>query len=87
MTGLERVFDAGVIAVDGRPAVIAERDVLERILGRGGMAMVHAGRDLRLARQVAIKVVPAAVTPERRRGAPGQTRSRKHQPKSAAASS
>ena len=36
--------------------------MLERLLGRGGMAMVYAGRDRRLDRPVAVKVVPVAVT-------------------------
>jgi eukaryotic-like serine/threonine-protein kinase len=38
-------------------SVLAERYVLERELGRGGMATVYLGRDLRQSRQVAVKVL------------------------------
>ena len=41
---------------------LAGRYVLDRVLGRGGMATVFAARDRRLDRQVAVKVVPVAVT-------------------------
>jgi eukaryotic-like serine/threonine-protein kinase len=51
-----------VIGVDSATRLLAGRYVLERFLGRGGMAMVYAGRDRRLDRPVAVKVVPVAVT-------------------------
>ena len=51
-----------MIGVDSTTRLLAGRYVLERLLGRGGMAMVYAGRDRRLDRQVAVKVVPVAVT-------------------------
>jgi serine/threonine protein kinase len=38
-------------------SVLAERYVLERELGRGGMATVYLGRDLRQSRRVAVKVL------------------------------
>ena len=51
-----------MIGVDSTTRLLAGRYVLERLLGRGGMAMVYAGRDRRLDRPVAVKVVPVAVT-------------------------
>ena len=48
--------------MDSGTRLLAGRYLLEGLLGRGGMAMVYAGRDRRLDRQVAVKVVPAAVT-------------------------
>ncbi len=51
-----------MIGVDSATRLLAGRYVLERLLGRGGMAMVYAGRDRRLDRPVAVKVVPVAVT-------------------------
>lgn len=48
-------------AVPSRPLragdVVADRFELIRPLGRGGMATVHLGRDLRLGRRVAIKAI------------------------------
>ena len=41
------------------PRVLGGRYELREILGRGGMAVVHLGRDLRLGRRVAIKVLHA----------------------------
>src|SRR5512139_451197 len=38
-------------------AALADRYVIERELGRGGMATVYLARDVRHARQVAIKVL------------------------------
>ena len=50
-------------------SVLAERYVLERELGRGGMATVYLARDLKHARQVAVKVLrsqlAAALGPDR----------------------
>jgi serine/threonine-protein kinase len=42
-------------------AVVGERYVLDSILGRGGVCEVWAGRDLRLERDVAVKVLRADV--------------------------
>jgi beta-lactam-binding protein with PASTA domain/predicted Ser/Thr protein kinase len=39
------------------PAVLGERYEIGGVLGRGGMAEVHRGRDLRLGREVAVKVL------------------------------
>jgi beta-lactam-binding protein with PASTA domain len=39
------------------PQVLGERYEIGGILGRGGMAEVHRGRDLRLGREVAVKVL------------------------------
>src|SRR4051812_36444121 len=39
--------------------LVAGRYRLGHTLGRGGMADVHAGRDLRLGREVAVKVLRA----------------------------
>lgn len=41
------------------PRVLGGRYELREVLGRGGMAVVHLGRDLRLGRQVAVKVLHA----------------------------
>ena len=43
---------------------IADRYVVERELGRGGMAIVYLARDLRHDRQVAVKVLEAHVAPD-----------------------
>ena len=54
---------------DQLQADLAERYVLERELGRGGMATVYLARDLRHERLVALKVlrpeVAATLGPER----------------------
>ena len=39
------------------PQVLGERYQIGGVLGRGGMAEVHRGRDLRLGREVAVKVL------------------------------
>jgi serine/threonine-protein kinase len=39
------------------PQVLGERYQIGGVLGRGGMAEVHLGRDLRLGREVAVKVL------------------------------
>jgi serine/threonine-protein kinase len=39
------------------PEVLGERYEIGGVLGRGGMAEVHRGRDLRLGREVAVKVL------------------------------
>src|SRR3712207_2225418 len=39
------------------PQVLGERYQIGGVLGRGGMAEVHHGRDLRLGREVAVKVL------------------------------
>jgi beta-lactam-binding protein with PASTA domain len=39
------------------PPVLGERYEIGGVLGRGGMAEVHRGRDLRLGREVAVKVL------------------------------
>jgi eukaryotic-like serine/threonine-protein kinase len=39
------------------PSVLGERYQIGGVLGRGGMAEVHRGRDLRLGREVAVKVL------------------------------
>src|SRR4051812_49345084 len=39
------------------PQVLGERYEIGGVLGRGGMAEVHRGRDLRLGREVAVKVL------------------------------
>jgi eukaryotic-like serine/threonine-protein kinase len=39
------------------PTVLGERYEIGGVLGRGGMAEVHRGRDLRLGREVAVKVL------------------------------
>ncbi len=39
------------------PQVLGERYEIGGVLGRGGMAEVHLGRDLRLGREVAVKVL------------------------------
>jgi serine/threonine-protein kinase len=51
-------------AAVSRGFTISERYVVERELGRGGMATVYLARDARHERQVAIKVLEGHVTPE-----------------------
>jgi len=45
--------------VDDHRKVLSERYEIGDLLGRGGMAVVHAGHDIRLGRQVAIKMLRA----------------------------
>ena len=47
----------------GLGAAISDRFVVERELGRGGMAIVYLARDLRHDREVAIKVLESHVAP------------------------
>jgi serine/threonine protein kinase len=47
------------------PEVLGERYEIGGVLGRGGMAEVHRGRDLRLGREVAVKVLPASLAHDR----------------------
>ena len=46
--------DAGNV---GQPRLLSDRYQLGEVIGRGGMAEVHEGRDLRLGRRVAIKLL------------------------------
>ncbi|MCM3241107.1 serine/threonine protein kinase, partial [Heyndrickxia oleronia] len=39
------------------PELINDRYQVGEVIGRGGMATVHVGRDVRLGRQVAIKIL------------------------------
>ena len=43
--------------VDDGPRVLANRYEVGELIGRGGMAEVHIGRDTRLGRTVAIKIL------------------------------
>jgi serine/threonine-protein kinase len=45
-------------------ATVAERYLVERELGRGGMATVYLARDLRHDRQVALKLLEAHIAPD-----------------------
>src|SRR3954451_17288273 len=47
----------GMDAVNDRPHVLGNRYEVGELLGRGGMAEVHIGRDTRLGRVVAIKLL------------------------------
>lgn len=48
--------------MDVQPKLLGDRYEVGRLLGRGGMAVVHLGRDLRLGRDVAIKMLRADLT-------------------------
>lgn len=48
--------------MDVQPKKLGDRYEVGRLLGRGGMAVVHLGRDLRLGRDVAIKMLRADLT-------------------------
>jgi serine/threonine protein kinase len=43
--------------VDGEARMLGDRYEIGEVIGRGGMAEVHEGRDLRLGRRVAIKIL------------------------------
>lgn len=49
-----------------RRRILADRYEVGALVGRGGMAEVHAGRDLVLARPVAIKLLPRGLAAESR---------------------
>jgi len=60
---------SGTMAMDHDPELFAKLQaelgdeyILERELGRGGMAVVFLGRDSRLGRKVAVKVLPPELT-------------------------
>ena len=46
------------------PQVLGERYRIGGVLGRGGMAEVHRGRDMRLNRDVAVKVLRSDLATE-----------------------
>jgi eukaryotic-like serine/threonine-protein kinase len=51
------VTTVGMDSVNDRPRVLGNRYEVGELLGRGGMAEVHIGRDTRLGRVVAIKLL------------------------------
>ena len=51
----------------GAPRLLSDRYEVRELIGRGGMAEVHIGRDLRLGRTVAIKLLPTAFAGAERR--------------------
>src|SRR5260370_20095237 len=62
----ERLRNAGTLSFDqgsppGLGTCFAGRYLIEKELGRGGMGRVFAGRDLKLRRKVAIKVLAPGV--------------------------
>ena len=58
------------------PSVLGERYEIGGVLGRGGMAEVHRGRDLRLGREVAVKVL-RRTSPATRPSRPGSAARRR----------
>ena len=55
--GIDDVTTVGMDSVNDRPHVLGNRYEVGDLLGRGGMAEVHIGRDTRLGRVVAIKLL------------------------------
>ena len=45
------------MGTSGLPDLINDRYEVGEVIGRGGMATVHVGQDVRLGRRVAIKIL------------------------------
>ena len=62
--GIDPSTDSGETAFTADwtpPEILADRYRLEEKIGRGGMGVVYEGRDTRIGRHVALKVMPDAV--------------------------